>query len=439
MDNQIYAAMIEATRLTREGRLNEATQQIQRTLRFAHTPSGTATDVADEPEWIEQTFRLTAEPVAAPEVSEAEVRGSTQAEEEHATVTEQPGEAATTDRRAMPRRPSIRRPSVHRPGGLPLTGTPLPGLPGGRLRHGTAPQAAPAGGQWLARAHTSNSGIHAYKLYIPSKYRGQPLPLVVMLHGCTQDPDDFAAGTRMNFLAEERGFLVAYPAQASCANASKCWNWFQAEHQQWDKGEPSLIAGITREVMAGYHVDASRVYVAGLSAGGAMAAVMAVTYPDLYAAVGVHSGLPAGCAHDLPSAFAAMQHGGQPGRTGVGIAVPLILFHGDHDATVHPDNADHLLRQWTAVDPVATSGTGPAATLRQGQASGGRTYTCELHHNARGQVVVERWIIHGAGHSWSGGSPNGSYTDPTGPDASREMVRFFREHPRETTVPPPAE
>jgi poly(hydroxyalkanoate) depolymerase family esterase len=429
MDNQIYAAMIEATRLTREGRLNEATQQIQRTLRFGHTPSGTATNVADEPERIEQAFRLAAEPVVAPEVGETEARESTQAEEQQTTGAEQPIGATTPDWFAK-----LRRPRVRRPGGMPL-----PGMPGGRLRRGPVPQAAPADGQWLARAHTNGSGTHAYKLYIPSKYCGQPLPLVVMLHGCTQDPDDFAAGTGMNFLAEERGFLVAYPAQAPCANASKCWNWFETAHQQRDQGEPSIIAGITREVMAEYRVDASRVDVAGLSAGGAMAAIMAVTYPNLYAAVGVHSGLAAGCAHDLPSAFAAMQHGGPAGQTGVDRTVPLILFHGDHDTTVHPDNADHLLQQWATVEPVAAQRTALSMTAREGQAAGGKAYTCEIYRDARGQIVVERWIIHGAGHSWSGGRPSGSYTDPTGPDASREMVRFFQEHPRETTVPPPAE
>ncbi len=230
-----------------------------------------------------------------------------------------------------------------------------------------------------------------------------------------------------------------YPAQANCANASKCWNWFQTAHQQRGKGEPSFIAGITREVMTEYHADARRIYVAGLSAGGAMAAIMAVTYPDLYAAVGVHSGLAARCAHDLPSALAAMQRGGHARPSGVGRAVPLILFHGDHDGTVHPDNAEHSIRQWAAVEPLAARRAAPSVTVRQGQAAGGRAYTCEIYHDARTQVVVERWILHGAGHNWSGGSSSGSYTDPTGPDASREMVRFFQEHARETKSPPPAE
>ena len=169
---------------------------------------------------------------------------------------------------------------------------------------------------------------------------------------------------------------------------------------------------------------------------GAMAAIMAASYPDLYAAVGVHSGLAPGSAHDLVSAFEAMKKGGPAGKMGVGGTVPLILFHGDQDATVHPDNADHLLRHWVTVEPVATGKAAPSVTVRQGQSPGGRAYTCEIYRDARGQVVVEQWTIHGAGHSWSGGNCKGSYTDPTGPDASREMVRFFLEHPRETTAPP---
>ena len=321
---------------------------------------------------------------------------------------------------------------------MPLPGMlPVPGMPLVRPGGPVSPP-APAEGQWIAATHTNAPGTRAYKLYVPSEYHGQALPLVVMLHGCTQDPDDFAVGTGMNFLAEASGFLVAYPEQAASANPSKCWNWFQGAHQQRDQGEPLLIAGITRQVMAEYRVDARRVYVAGLSAGGAMAAIMAVTYPDLYVAVGVHSGLAAGSAHDLPSAFVAMQHGGQAGETGVGRAVPLILFHGDQDATVHPDNADDLLRQWVTVEPVATGRAAPSVTACEGQAAGGRAYTRELYRDARGQVVVEQWTVHGAGHSWSGGRPDGSYTDPAGPDASREMVRFFLEHSRKTTTSPPA-
>jgi len=308
----------------------------------------------------------------------------------------------------------------------------FPSRPGAQGWKGPAPLSTPdvlpGGGKFFEASYSNSAGNRAYKLYIPSGYQGQPVPLVVMLHGGTQTPDDFAAGTRMNVIAEEETCLVVYPAQPSHANPAKCWNWFRPEDQQRGRGEPSLIAGITRQVMHNYSVDPQRVYVAGMSAGAAAAAVMGATYADLYAAIGVHSGLACGVADDLMSAFAAMRQGGSRNSCATSAIsddrppIPIIVFHGDRDMIVHPRNADHVVAR-------SIRAANWQKKVRRGRVPGGHDYTCTIHSDANGQTILEQWCIHGAGHAWSGGSPCGSYTDPRGPNATKEMPRFFHDHP----------
>ena len=284
----------------------------------------------------------------------------------------------------------------------------------------------PGAGEFLSRSYRNGCGARAYRLYIPGGYRGDPVPLVVMLHGCKQSPQDFAAGTRMNQHAEDLTCLVAYPEQSATANGSRCWNWFRPEDQQRGYGEPALIAGITRQVMSDFAVDAARVYIAGLSAGGAAAAIMGSAYADLYAAVGVHSGLAAGIAQDMPSAFAAMHHGGQVRHIAGGMPiVPTIVFHGDRDGTVNPQNAELILAQ-------AAAGIELEKRVERDRVPGGHAYTRTRYIDRAGSVLLESWVVHGAAHAWSGGSRDGSYTDPNGPDATREMLRFFGYRSRPT-------
>jgi poly(hydroxyalkanoate) depolymerase family esterase len=296
------------------------------------------------------------------------------------------------------------------------------------VKHAPAsiPDIVPEGTKFIDGTYSNEAGSRTYKLFIPSGYqRGQPHPLVVMLHGCTQSPDDFAAGTRMNFIAEEQNCLVVYPAQPGGANPSKCWNWFRAADQRRDEGEPSLIAGSTRQVMRDYSIDPKRVFVAGLSAGGAAAAIMGATYSDLYAAVGIHSGLAYGAATDMPSAFTAMRQGGKGARSAAaGPTIPTIVFHGDRDTTVHPDNGAQVVEQ-------AIGATKTQKKVHRGQIPGGHGYTRTTHVDGQ-REILEHWNIHGASHAWSGGSPAGSYTDGEGPDATKEMLRFFLEHPCES-------
>ncbi|NYZ15921.1 PHB depolymerase family esterase [Azospirillum sp. RWY-5-1] len=406
MTNRIPSDMAEAMRLTTAGKLTEATALIQRLLggggaAAAPAPTtshpGAPTIIDVEPVTVEVAdappSRDPPQPAAAPHAGRF-----------HSGPRSGLGETLRDlARRVLPDGLDLGIGGVARPAADPL----------------------PDGASFTTASYGNAAGARSYKLYVPAnRGGGEPRPLVVMLHGCTQSPDDFAAGTRMNALAEELGLLIAYPEQPSSANANRCWNWFNPDDQRRDHGEPSLIAGITRQIMQEHAVDPTRVYVAGLSAGGAAAVVMGGTYPDLYAGVGVHSGLPHGAARDIPSAFAAMRQGG--GRAGrpSGEPVPTIVFHGDRDSTVHPGNGDDVVAQTTA------GATGLRTTVERGAVSGGHGYSRTRHADASGHAICEQWTIHGAGHAWAGGSPAGSYTDPRGPDASREMLRFFLANPR---------
>src|SRR6266700_4093985 len=478
MDERMRAGMAEATRLTQAGQLAEATALIQRVLRGlpvgdrTEARRGRIENVIEAEGWVV--------PDAPPaEVKEADSKdapaeetygkqeysspatgghkGPNPASPPHPPLREEgaggykgPGAASSSrpplrEERAgghkgpspaSPPRPPLREEGAvdHKgPGAVSLPFLPLREMPtvpfSPHMSHRADSETVYEGGQFVDGSYSNATGTRGYKLYIPSGYRGQAVPLVVMLHGCTQTPLDFATGTQMNGLAEEQTFLVAYPHQAQGANSSRCWNWFQVADQQRDAGEPSLIAGMTRQIMREYGVDAKWVYVAGMSAGGAMAVVMAATYPDLYAAVGVHSGLAYGAAHDLPSGFVAMTQGASQEARQLARVIPLILFHGDHDTTVAMVNADHMLDQW--LQGIENGGgSARSATVERGHVTGGHAYTRFIYHNAGGQAIVEKWIVHHAGHAWSGGSSSGSFTEPKGPDASAEMVRFFSVHSR---------
>jgi poly(hydroxyalkanoate) depolymerase family esterase len=423
MDARQMTAMAEATRLTRQGRLAEATALIQQTL----TSSAAARRAPDAPRAEE------------PDAPRAELPDAPRAEQPDAPRAEEETGGA-----------GVRYPDP--PLARPREGTQPMMIPRGwtrRLRAfrglGTSdaglapPHAAPpsvAAGRFDAGSYTNAAGTRRYRLYVPTGYTGDPLPLVVMLHGGTQDAVTFAAATGMNDLAERDTFLVAYPEQPRSANPGQYWNWFAPRHQRRDAGEPSLIAGITGQVMDDYAVDASRVYVAGFSAGGAMAAVMAAAYPDLYAAAGVHSGLAYAAADNLRSAYAAMKHGPKPRSRPPAPTLPLIVFHGDRDAIVAPDNAADLIDDAVAGSTDLQLGTTdlplgrpPTGVTSRGQVPGGHAYTRICYASPGGGILAERWSIHQSGHSWSGGVPHESYTDPRGPDASEEFIRFFNEHP----------
>ncbi len=364
MNNDMNATMAKALRLTRAGRLAEATALLQEGLAGGGSAPPLRSTVAQPRNGLGR-LRLPLHPVASSRSNAVRGRAASSGS----------GAAATAA-----------------------------AAPAGEVRYLT---------------HTEAAGTRRYHLYVPTGCTGEPIPLVVMLHGGNQNGSDFAAGTRMNDLAEQHTFLVAYPEQSREANHGGYWNWFSTSDQRAGAGEPSIIAGITRQIVRGFPVDPTRVYIAGLSAGGAMAAVMAATYSDLYAAVGVHSGIAYRAASDVRSAFEAMRTGGTPAATS---PLPLIVFHGDQDTVVAPVNADKLIATRLAADNIG--GGEPTRT----SGNRGHRYTRTVHHNLDGVPVVECWIVHGGGHAWYGGSPLGSHTDSRGPDASSEMIRFFHLH-----------
>lgn len=409
-------AMFEATRLTGLGRLEESTALIQRTLfgRGAHpsrapAPAGTPALPPPSPQGDAPSERTTAEPlqsVLSPERVRAAVEG----------VVRGLGRGVAPVLKGM-------------------EGFGLDSLAGGRARGpagmpgevpGQVPGESPgesSGGSFTDGHFACAAGGRDYKLFVPSRPRA-PAPLVVMLHGCTQTPEDFAAGTAMNALAERDGLYVVYPGQSRRDNGQRCWNWFEPRDQGREAGESAIIADMTRALVAEHGLDPARVYIAGLSAGGAAAVNVARAYPDLYAAVGIHSGLAAGCAWDLTSALMAMRAGAGgaeiagPGSSGA-VRVPTIVFHGDEDGTVSARNADLVLAQ---------AGAAELDAAPERFAGEGHPYTRTRYRDRSGRVLVEDWRVRGAGHAWSGGSPRGSYTDPRGPDASRAMLDFFALH-----------
>ena len=417
MNEDFAAAMRRAASLTRKGDVAGATALIQDTLARSKATGAAAAGAPDTTPTPSQRPQLrlvgpTADTVESPADPSPVPKAADMA---FATST---GRRSALER---PRRPLGEVLTELRDGRLTWTKGLQSGARAGQLRP-SQPPPIPDGARFLARSFTCAAGKRAFKLYVPASAE-TPRGLVVMLHGCTQNPDDFATGTNMNAVCEAHGLLAAYPAQTNAANASSCWNWFSPADQRRDAGEPAILAGITRSLMTEFELERHQVFVAGLSAGGAMAAVMGETYPDLYAAVGIHSGMAYGCASDVASAFAAMRGTGHVSkahrRSDSDVLVRTIVFQGLADQTVTASNADRI------VDAARGRLAGAAPMTKSGASNGGRSYTRSVVAGKDGAALVEWWMIEGAGHAWAGGQPNGSFTDPQGPDASAEMVRFF--------------
>lgn len=423
MNENFATAMRQATEHTRAANLTEATRIIQEALAGR---SSTPTNDASKADIVPAATQGARTPFKADpnaEIVEPVVASKPKPAQ---PTTEAPfsatPSAAKASRMRMPLAETLR---VLRDGKAGFSAPDLSSAFAPLGRQAKASVEIPVGAAFETRSFSCQAGTRTYKLYRPASLSGAPNGIIVMLHGCKQDPDDFAVGTGMNALAEEHGLIVVYPGQTSGHNASSCWNWFRPGDQMRDRGEPAILAGLTQEIAREFGVGRDRTFVAGLSAGGAMAAIMGETYPDTFAAIGVHSGLAHGSANDVVSAFAAMR--GDAGRTPTvsrnsASATPpvrTIVFQGRADHTVHASNAERIMTMATS----RMESHVPEAS--DGRSSDGRSFERKVVKDGAGRIVAECWMIDGAGHAWSGGDAKGSYADPKGPDASREMIRFF--------------
>jgi poly(hydroxyalkanoate) depolymerase family esterase len=338
-------------------------------------------------------------------------------------------------------------------------GTLLLGLTSGALLSCAGPggpdpaaSSEPLSAERSALVTSGSFGGYNYRLFVPSSYAaGRAMPLVVMLHGCTQTPDQFAASTGMDALAESTGFLVVYPEQPTSANPIRCFRWFEPAHQSRGAGEPSIVAGIVGQIGGRYTIDSDRVYAAGFSAGAGLAVILGATYPDVFAAIAVGSGLEYKAASSAGGASGAMSGGGPNPQTQGDLAframgsfsrvVPTLVFHGSGDTTVAPVNGEQIISQWAQTSDRADDGTDNNSIDDRADASetatapGGRRYTHTTYLDARGGPVMEKYLVEGMGHAWSGSS-SGSFTDPRGPNQSSIVWAFFRAHPRAGSAPP---
>jgi poly(hydroxyalkanoate) depolymerase family esterase len=304
-----------------------------------------------------------------------------------------------------------------------------------------APAAAAAAdtARVIAGEYESEHGVRSYRLYVPAGPGRTARPLVVMLHGCAQTAAELATAGRLDSLGAEFGALVLLPEQPATANPLRCWNWFVPAHQARDAGEPAIIAGLTRHIAREHGADAERVVLGGLSAGGAMAVLTGLAYPDLYAAIGTHSGVGWRVAGDVPGAFAAMRGGGVDAAAQARAAhaamgararvVPVIAIHGAADTVAHPTATDGLVAQLAALHRLVAPGAELRADTSRMEAGG---YPVEVRrYTAGGRVVLEHWVVAGLAHALSGGDSAARWTDARGPDAAREMLRFMLSHRHE--------